>query len=179
MPQADTENRNLAQQTLDTADRVIQRCRIARAVGEKDTFRLLGQHILCGGPGRQDGYITSSRSQLLENRTFDAIVDDHDAVYALEKLYLVRLGAGYAAGQVQAGHGRRGFQSGSYIFLREIAPENTSAHGAHTADATGQRPGIDTGDTGDLLLGEPVDPALFGPAVSCEVVSLPDYNLSL
>src|SRR5215210_5036952 len=111
--EADAERRNLPEQGTQGVDRVAERCRVARAVGEKHTVRLGGEYLFWGGEAghREDG--GSAASELLVDRTLYPVIQGHDAATFFcegrKQGWLCELRAG--GGEVEADHGRMGIGS--------------------------------------------------------------------
>ena len=78
MAEADAENRRLAQQSANRANRVLQRLRIAGTVGEKHAVGLAGQHFFGRGRAGQDRHAAAHVEQMPGDVPLHAVIQGHD-----------------------------------------------------------------------------------------------------
>src|SRR5919201_6474256 len=74
MTETNAEDRLLAHQIMDSFMRVGKRCRIAWAVGEKNSIRIKTKYFVCRRYGRDNGHLETFLAQQTQNIFLDAII---------------------------------------------------------------------------------------------------------
>ena len=149
--------------------RVGDRLRIAGAVREKHAVRLQRQHVFGRGLRRHHGHVAVRVHQQAQDVLLDAEIVGHhakalrvlfapacravarsrhgEAASSIEPLLpVIRLLARDAAGQFQAGHGRKRARLGDQLFGRRAVGGDDAAQRAHAADVPHQRARVQVPD---------------------------------
>ena len=159
--EADAEERALADQLADGVDDVVERRRVAGAVGEEDDVGVLGEHLLGRGGAGQQGQPGAVLAQLADDVELDPGVDpDHVRAARPSK----RTGSGgvtvraRSAPSIEGSAATRSRASASGV----AGGEDAAAHRAAVADVADQGAGVDAADPRHAAVVEPVEPAALG-----------------
>jgi hypothetical protein len=110
--EADADHRLLAHHSPDVLDDVVERARVAGAVGEKDQVRVAGENVLGRGVAGEQRHPAPTLLELADDRELDPGVDPHhvravacdlDRLIRRDRLREVRAVHGWLGGDAIAG----------------------------------------------------------------------------
>ena len=143
--EADAEHRDLAEEGLDLLHRVVAHHRVAGAVGQEDTVRIVRAHIISAHMAGDDGDGGEPR-QVAQDGALDAEVVGHDPEGPVAHgVRLERCHLGNQVDPVGARLVERGLLQHDVVSRAE-----RSRHGAGVADVAGEATGVDPSDAGHL-----------------------------
>ena len=157
--EADAERRAPADEVAQRGDDVVERRRVAGAVGQEDRVGLAGQQVLGARAARVQLQPHATAQQVAHDRALDAGVDRHDARAVVAVAEQDGLARRDLARQVETGHRRLRVDALARLGLGCGAREDAAAHRAGVADVAHQRARVDTGDARDAAVAQPVQPA--------------------
>src|SRR5690606_33060481 len=140
---------------------------VAGAVREEEAVGLPGEDGLQRRPGREHAHGAAAVAERAEDVPLDAVVVDGDAlrVRALAEGVVVGLGAGDAAGELEAGHARERPRLRHEAGVVEVLRRDDGVHDAPLADVADEPPGVHAGDADEAVAAHVGVEALLGVGV--------------
>src|SRR4051812_41887095 len=160
--EADPEGRAPADEAAQRLDDVVQRRRVAGAVGQEDRVGLAGQQLVGAGRAGMQLDARAALQEVAHDRALDAGVDGHDARAVVVGAEELRLARGDLARQVEADHRLLALDELARLALAHRAGEDAAAHGAAVAQVPHERARVHAGEAGHAAVGEPVQPPALG-----------------
>src|SRR5471030_2597333 len=162
VPQADAEDRLLADEFANVGHLGLQRFGVARAVRKEHAIGLERQHIFGGGEGWDHRYAAAHLHQAAQNVVLDAVIVGHYVVFGFGRpAHQFRRRAGIhglgpfiafergdAGGQIQTGHGGNAARAFHQLPRVGFNGREHAAHHTASAQVADQRAGIETRNHG-------------------------------
>ena len=159
--EADADHRALADDLAHRVDDVVERGRVAGAVGEEDQVGVAAEDLLGGRRAGKQRHPAVPLAELPNDRELDAGVDpDHVRAVAVDLDRLAR--ASRSRAKSAPVHRRLGLDPLARLGLGDVGREDPAAHRAPVADVADERAGVDAADRRHAAVREPVEPAALG-----------------